>query len=109
MGYADENFMKRPKTFQELVDRVMWLHDQLTGIRLDRKQVQSRYGWSESTLERRIADGTMPKPIRLGGRPLWTLLALSEAEHGGDLPRPVSEQPTPETSSKGEATGQASS
>ena len=101
--------MKRPKTFQELVDRVLWLHDQLLGVRLDRKQLQQRYGWSEATLNRRIADGTIPKPIKFGGRPMWTLLALSEAELAGQLPAPMSSEPIQETSSKTEAAGQTSS
>ena len=100
--------MKRPKTFQELVDRVLWLHDQLMGVRLDRKQLQQRYNWSEATLNRRITDGTVPKPMRFGGRPMWTLLALSEAELTGQLPAPMSIEPTPEPSSKVEPAGQTS-
>lgn len=27
---------------------------------------------SRSTIDRRIADGTFPKPLRLGGRDVWT-------------------------------------
>ena len=40
--------MKRPKNFQELVAAFLWLQDQLLGVRLDRKQLQSRYGWSRA-------------------------------------------------------------
>lgn len=69
---------------------VLWLQDQLLGIRLDRKQLMQRYGWSEATLDRRIADGTVPIPMRLGGRPYWTLLQLSEVELTGRLPAPLS-------------------
>jgi hypothetical protein len=82
--------MKRPKNFQELVAAFMWLQDQVLGVRLDRKQLQSRYGWSESTVDRRIQDGTIPKPIRFGGRPCWRLLDLAQAELAGQLPCPVS-------------------
>jgi len=82
--------MKRPKNFQELVQAFLWLQDQLLGIRLDRKQVQARYGWSESTLDRRIRDGSFPPPIQFGGRPMWRLGDLAEAEFSGQLPVPVS-------------------
>ncbi|MGH8022230.1 MAG: helix-turn-helix transcriptional regulator [Limisphaerales bacterium] len=73
----------------------MWLQDQLLGIRLDRKQLQQRYGWSESTVDRRIADGTIPKPLRFGGRPMWRLGDLAHAEIAGQLPCPVSSEPAP--------------
>lgn len=68
----------------------MWLTDQLLGVRLSRKELQDRYGWSESTLDRRIQDGTIPRPVRFGGRPTWRLLDLAEAELAGTLPSPVS-------------------
>jgi hypothetical protein len=87
---------------------VMWLQDQLMGIRLCRKQVQDRYGWSEPTLDRRIADGTIPKPLPFGGRPMWTLLSLVKAELGGQLRAPVSSEPTPVLSSKSPVPGQTS-
>jgi len=82
--------MKRPKNFQELVAAFLWLQDLVLGIRLDRKQVQSRYNWSESTLDRRIRDGSFPRPIQFGGRPMWRLSDLAEAEVAGQLPCPVS-------------------
>ncbi|HEV2319198.1 MAG TPA: hypothetical protein VGV18_05575 [Verrucomicrobiae bacterium] len=100
--------MKRPKTFQEAVDLLMWLKDQLLGVRLDRKQLQQRYGWSESTVDRRIADGTIPKPLRFGGRPMWRLGDLAEAELAGQLPRPASAEPTPVSSSNSTIDGQTS-
>ncbi|MGH7979967.1 MAG: helix-turn-helix transcriptional regulator [Limisphaerales bacterium] len=87
--------MKRPKTLQEAVEMLMWLKDQLLGVRLDRKQLQQRYGWSESTVDRRIADGTIPKPLRFGGRPMWRLGDLADAELTGQLPCPVSSEPAP--------------
>lgn len=100
--------MKKPKTLTEAIDMLMWLKDQLLGVRLDRKQIQQRYGWSESTLERRITDGTMPKAIRLGGRPLWRLGDLADAELAGQLPCPVSGEPAPVSSTKAAGAGQTS-
>jgi hypothetical protein len=101
--------MKRPKTLREAVDLLMWLKDQLLGVRLDHKQLQQRYGWSDSTVDRRIADGTIPKPIKFGGRPMWRLGDLAEAEYLGRLPCPVSGEPTPFSSSKSSIGGQTSS
>lgn len=100
--------MKRPKTLKEAVDMLMWLKDQLLGIRLDRKQLQQRYGWSEPTVDRRIRDGTIPKPLPFGGRPMWRLGDLADAELAGRLPRPVSVEPIPISSSKPPIPGQTS-
>lgn len=101
--------MKRPKTLQEAIDLIMWLKDQLLGVRLDYKQLQQRYGWSESTVKRRIADGTIPKPLRFGGRPMWRLGDLADAELAGQLPAPVSSEPNPVSSTKPAPAGQTSS
>lgn len=57
--------------------------------RLHRKDVMVRYGWSESTLHRRIRDGRLPPPVMFS-RPLWRLGDLEDAEIAGQLPRPVS-------------------
>ncbi|HXC34254.1 MAG TPA: hypothetical protein VNV43_00150 [Candidatus Acidoferrales bacterium] len=100
--------MKKPKTLAEAIDMLMWLKDQLLGVRLDRKQLQQRYGWSEATLDRRIADGKLPKPIRFGGRPCWRLGDLADAELAGQLDSPVSGEPTPVSSSKSPIPGQTS-
>ena len=82
--------MKRPTTLRETIDVLLQLKDQLLGIRLDRKALQARYGWSEATVDRRIADGSIPRPIHFGGRPMWRLGDLADAEIGGRLPKPVS-------------------
>lgn len=82
--------MNRPKNLREAIDLLLWLKDQLLGVRLDRKAVQARYGWSERTMDRKIADGTIPKPIQWGGRPVWRLGDLANAELSGQLPPPVS-------------------
>ena len=58
--------------------------------RLRREHLQHRYGWSRATLTRRIADGTLPDPIRFPGQPLWRLEDLEAAELSGKLPAPVS-------------------
>lgn len=82
--------MNRPKNLREAIDLLLWLKDQLLGVRLDRKAVQARYGWSERTMDRRVADGTLPKPIQFGGRPMWRLGDLAEREAAAILPPPVS-------------------
>lgn len=101
--------MKRPQTLKESIDLLMWLKDQLFAVRLDRRAVQQRYNWSESTVDRRIADGTIPKPIPFGGRPMWRLGDLVDAEYAGQLPCPVSNEPTPVSSTKSAPAGQTSS
>lgn len=58
--------------------------------RLHRKDILVRYGWSESTLERRIREGRFPRAVSLGGHPFWRLEDLEAAEIGGQIPRPVS-------------------
>lgn len=58
--------------------------------RLRREDLQHRYGWSKATLTRRIADGTLPAPIRFPGQPLWREEDLEAAELSGQLPPPVS-------------------
>ena len=55
--------MTKPQTLDEVIDRLLWLQDQLEGIRLDRKGLQQRYGWSEATVDRRIADGDHPRSL----------------------------------------------
>ena len=57
--------------------------------RLRAKDLQRRYGISESTLYRGIRSGRIPPPIRIPG-PLWRLADLELAELTGRLPRPMS-------------------
>ncbi|HEV2329426.1 MAG TPA: hypothetical protein VGY56_11635 [Verrucomicrobiae bacterium] len=90
--------------FVRILDLLMWLKDQLLGIRLDRKQLQQRYGWSEPTVDRRIAD----EPIAFGGWPMWRLGDLVDAEYAGQIQRPVSGAPRTLSSSKLSNPGQTS-
>lgn len=43
------------------------------------KSAAALLGISPSTFRRRVADETLPKPIRLGGRTLWSRKALLDA------------------------------
>ena len=60
--------------------------------RLHVKDVLSRYGWSPSTLYRRLRAGRFPAPVRLAGS-VWRLDDLERAERAGQVPRTHSGQP----------------
>jgi prophage regulatory protein len=46
---------------------------------LRRKQVEARTGLSRSTIYQRVADGTFPKPVRLGARAVgWVEAEIQE-------------------------------
>jgi len=75
-------------TLKETVQRLQRLV--LNVPRLHKKDIQNRYGWDRTTLDRKIARGHFPAPIRFGGHPVWRLEDLEAAESAGQLPRPVS-------------------
>lgn len=58
--------------------------------RLRLEDIQHRYGWSRTTVFRRLRDRTLPGPIRFPGQPLWREEDLLQAELAGQLPDPVS-------------------
>lgn len=58
--------------------------------RLHKKDVQARYGWSRATLDRKIAGGHFPRPVRFGGQPVWRLEDLEAAELAGQIAPPAS-------------------
>jgi len=76
------------QTLQETVQRLQRLV--LNVPRLHKKDIQSRYGWSRATLDRKIAGGHFPRPVRFGGQPVWRLEDLEAAEIAGLLPQPAS-------------------
>ena len=81
---------KRTETLlKELAAAVAELRELIANRpRLHRKDVMRRYGFSESTLHRRLRKCWFPAPRRFGG-PLWRLADLEAAERSGTLPRPV--------------------
>ncbi len=85
---SPEELSRGIRTLQETVQRLQRLI--LNVPRLHKKDVQARYGWSRATLDRKIASGHFPRPVRLGGQPLWRLEDLEAAEIAGQLPRPAS-------------------
>src|SRR5262249_26115748 len=48
--------------------------------RLDRADLQQRWRCSRATIERRQRDGTLPAPLFLGQRRLWSVLDVEAAE-----------------------------
>ena len=60
--------------------------------RLHVKDVLARYGWSSSTLYRRLKARRFPRPVHQVGS-LWRLEDLERAELAGQLPRTQSGQP----------------
>jgi predicted DNA-binding transcriptional regulator AlpA len=88
MTMSLEDLTRGHRTLLEAVQRLQRLV--LNVPRLHKKDVQARYGWSRATLDRKIASGHFPKPVRFGGQPLWRLDDLETAETGGQLPRPAS-------------------
>ena len=78
-------------TLEELSRHVRLLEHAVRGFqRLHLKDVLNRYGWGRSTLYRKLSAGQIPRPVRLGGQPIWRLEDLEEAELAGQLPAPVS-------------------
>ena len=51
---------------------------------LSRVQTTEYIGVSPSTLDRMVADGIMPKPIRIYGRVLWDIRAIDAKFDGLD-------------------------
>jgi predicted DNA-binding transcriptional regulator AlpA len=47
---------------------------------LDTRQVLEHFGGSRASLERRLADGSFPRPARLGGRRLWSAAEIQQFE-----------------------------
>jgi len=82
---------KAPQTMQEFAAELQALRRAVFNTpRLHRKDLQVRYGISESTLYRLIRRGKLPRPIRLSGLRLWRLEDLEQAEIAGQIPGPVS-------------------
>lgn len=55
-----------------------------TSVTLRPDDLCKRWGVSLRTLERRIEDGVVPKPLMLGGR-RWFLASIEEFEKRGSL------------------------
>ncbi|MEL7259291.1 MAG: helix-turn-helix domain-containing protein [Pseudomonadota bacterium] len=43
------------------------------------KETAKSFGCSVATVWRRVADGTIPKPIKIGGMTRWSLREIAEA------------------------------
>jgi hypothetical protein len=74
-----------PTTLPELIQFVLRLKRLLLSQpRLHLKDVCLRYGFTKSTLYRRLRAGTFPQPIQFRG-PLWRLEDLERAELAGRI------------------------
>ena len=78
-------------SLQQLVKEITALKQAVFGQpRLRIEDLQHRYGWSRTTVFRRIRDGSIPPPLHFPGQPVWRLEDVEKAELAGQLPPPAS-------------------